>query len=161
MQRAGANDSFMVCCWCENNQPKWCQRATRLGNELNATTTPVTAIVWNARQSEDDEGGVELVALEAELEGEVEDVGVGDVDAVWRFVRRGDSSEGRELSEGGGSGEGTVPRKASRYMMQRQGMTRKSILRMSLLSVVLLGAHGHGRLAVRGAIVGGDLVLRV
>lgn len=31
---------------------------------------------------EDDEGGVELVVFEAEFDGEVEDVCVGDVDAV-------------------------------------------------------------------------------
>ena len=38
------------------------------------------------RDEEDDEGGVVLRALEAELIGEAEYVGIGDVDAIFSIV---------------------------------------------------------------------------
>jgi hypothetical protein len=85
--------------------------------------------VWH---KEDDEGGIVFGLFETKLFRKTKDVGIGNIDTVYELRDKSvvcDSTED----------EINVPKKASKYMIQRKGMTWKSILAMSLVSVVLDG----------------------
>lgn len=85
--------------------------------------------VWH---EEDDEGGIVFCLFEAKLFRETKNIGIGDIDTVYKLR---DESVVCDMTKNGMN----IPKKASKYMMQRKGMTWKSILAMSLLSVVLDG----------------------
>ena len=79
---------------------------------------------------EDTQGGVVHVAREIQVRGEAVDVGVANVHTICTAV----SFHG--LREVACTDLGNQPRKASVYMMQRKGTTRKSILVSRRRSVV-------------------------
>lgn len=85
--------------------------------------------VWH---EEDDEGGIVFGFFEAKLFRKTKDVGIGNIDTVYELRNESVVCDSRES-------EINIPKKASKYMIHRKGMTWKSILAMSLVSVVLDG----------------------
>ena len=85
--------------------------------------------IWH---EEDDEGGIVFSFFETKLFRKTKDVGIGNIDTVYELRDESVVCDSRES-------EMNIPKKASKYMIHRKGMTWKSILAMSLVSVVLDG----------------------
>lgn len=85
--------------------------------------------IWH---EEDDEGGIVFSFFETKLFRKTKDVGIGNIDTVYELRDESVVCDSRESKM-------NIPKKASKYIIHKKGMTWKSILAMSLVSVVLDG----------------------